>query len=390
MRKIPLFKDSDRKSDAAFLPLKAAKILLTTVILNIGIATDAPLARTISLIQKDLFFGQNIPGGREVSQREFTAFIDNTITPRFPDGLTIFNAEQQFFDSTGKVVKQPSKVITLFIEDSLKSERAIEEILREYSKKFASKNVLQVTNKDELKIGFGTAQNLIDSDPVSELIEVNLFFGRNIPGGGEVSKTEFAAFIDSKIIPYFPDGLTIYDADGKFRNSAGAIIKESSKVVTILLEDTPENEITLDRIIASYIEQFNQETVLMAVNENISVGLDARENLINSDPVSKSIEITLFLGGNTSIRDLTAFIDNTITSQFSQGLTIIDARRKFRDRRGKIVEQTSQVVTLLLEDTRTNEIALDGIIEAYIEQFDRDSIVLVVDENVAVGRLKID
>ena len=367
------------------------KTLATSVVLSIAIAVDAPEVEAISLIQKDLFFGRNISGGGEVSEAQFQAFVDNIITPRFPAGLTIFDAEGQFEDSTGTIIEERSKLVTLFVEDTPKSESAIGEIVTAYLQQFNQESVLQVTNEDDLKVGFGVGENLIDNDPIPEFIEADLFFGRNIPGGGEVSEAQFQAFVDSFITPRFPAGLTIFDADGQFQDSTGTIIEEQSKEVTLLFEDTQENESAIDEIIAAYLEQFNQESVLLAVNEDIAVGFGAGENLIDNDPIPEFIEANLFFGrnipggGEVSEEQFQAFVDSFITPRFPAGLTIFDADGQFQDSTGTIIEEKSKEVTLLLEDTQENETAIDEIIAAYLEQFNQESVLLVVDEDVQVA-----
>jgi hypothetical protein len=103
------------------------------------------------------------------------------------------------------------------------------------------------------------------------LIQQDLYFGRNIAGGGEVSESQFQGFVDSEITPRFPAGLTIFDANGQFQDSTGTIIEEPSKVVSLIFEDTLNNETFINQIIGAYLEQFNQESVLTVVDEEIGV-----------------------------------------------------------------------------------------------------------------------
>lgn len=43
------------------------------------------------------------------------------------------------------------------------------------------------------------------------------------------------------------------------------IIRQPSKVVSLILDDTEANEAAIDEIVAAYIKQFQQESVLQAV-----------------------------------------------------------------------------------------------------------------------------
>jgi Protein of unknown function (DUF3574) len=370
---------------------KVTQAVLASTAMLAAIAIDAPFAKAISLIEKDLFFGRNIPGGGQVSEEQFQDFVDDVITQRFPAGLTIIDADGQFLDSTGTLVQEPSKLVTLFVEDTLDTETAINEIVLSYLQTFNQESVLQVTNEDELKVGFGARENLIENDPVPELIQTDLFFGRNIPTGGQVSEEQFQTFVDRSITPRFPAGLTIFDANGQFQGSTGSIIEEPSKVVRLLLEDTIENELALDEIIDDYIQQFNQESVLLAVNEDVAVGFGAGENLIENDPVPELIQTDLFFGrniptgGQVSEEQFQTFVDLSITPRFPAGLTIFDANGQFQDSTGTIIEEPSKVVRLLLEDTVENELALDEIIRDYSQQFNQESVLLVVDEDIEVA-----
>ncbi|MDJ0725856.1 MAG: DUF3574 domain-containing protein [Prochloraceae cyanobacterium] len=346
--------------------------------------------RTNSLIQVDLFFGENINKNKAIFEVEFAAFLDKTITPKFPDRLTVFDAIGQFRDNRGNLIEENSKVVTLFVEDTRENSIAIEKIIREYSQEFDRDNILQVTNKDELKISFGAARDLIDNDLIPELIEVSLFFGRNLPGGGEVSDREFAAFLDKTITPRFPDGLTVFEAQGQFHNSRD-IIGERSKVVTLLIEDTVKNEIALNEIIKTYIQQFKQQSVSVAVNENIAVAFDPGLNIIDNDPIPELISADLFFGrnipggGEVSDAEFGIFVDRVISPRFPDRLTVFDADGQFRNSSGTIIEERSKVVTLLFEDTPKNEAALDKIMEFYLKQFNQESVLLVVDEDIEVN-----
>jgi|GEM_PF-826314 NADH:ubiquinone oxidoreductase subunit E len=343
------------------------------------------------LVQQDLYFGRNIAGGGEVSEAEFQAFIDTEITPRFPDGLTVYDANGQFLDSTNTLIQEPSQVVTLIFENTLANQAEVDQIIAAYKQQFQQESVLEIVNADELKIGFDEADDLIENDPIPELIQQDLFFGRNIAGGGEVSEAKFQAFIDTEITPRFPDGLTVYDADGQFLDSAGNLIQEPSQVVSLIFEDTVENEQSIDQIIAAYKQQFQQESVLEVVNEAVNVGFGQSEDLIDNDPIPELIQTDLYFGrniaggGEVSEAEFQQFLDQEITPRFPDGLTVYDADGQFLDSTNTLVQEPSKVVSLIFEDTLDNEAAIDQIIQAYKQQFQQESVLQVVDENIQVA-----
>ncbi|MGL5076562.1 MAG: DUF3574 domain-containing protein, partial [Waterburya sp.] len=46
-----------------------------------------------NLIEQNLYFELNTSEGESISEEEFQSFVDEEITSRFPDGLTIFDAQ---------------------------------------------------------------------------------------------------------------------------------------------------------------------------------------------------------------------------------------------------------------------------------------------------------
>lgn len=93
-----------------------------------------------------------------------------------------------------------------------------------------------------------------------------LFFGTAKADGTVVTDAEFMTFVDEEITPRFPDGLTLLEADGQFRNAAGAIIKEKSFLLILLypVEDFRQASRRINAIRDEYKDQFQQESVLRA------------------------------------------------------------------------------------------------------------------------------
>ena len=47
----------------------------------------------------NIYFGMEKGDGSSVNQEEWRAFLTDTVTPRFPDGLTVTDAYGQWFDT---------------------------------------------------------------------------------------------------------------------------------------------------------------------------------------------------------------------------------------------------------------------------------------------------
>lgn len=336
-----------------------------------------------SLIQQDLYFELKRSNGCSISDVEFQNFVDGVVTPRFPNGLTLFDAEGQLRRRTGE---GDTKVLTLYTDNTSESQTAIDQIVRQYRQQFGV-NVLQVTNEDDLKVGFGVGENLIDNDSAPELIRVDLFFGRNIGTVEGISQEQFQGFVDTVITPRFPAGLTNFDANGQFLSSNGQLIREPSEVVSLILEDTQANESAIDEIVAEYIQQFQQESVLIAVNEDITVAFGPTEDLIDNDPIPEPIRVDLFFGRNiggvegVSESQFQDFLNTVIAKQFKE-FTVLDADGQFLSETGTLVKERSKEVILIMKDTQANENAVNSVVSEYIERFQQESVLIVVDEDI--------
>jgi hypothetical protein len=93
-----------------------------------------------------------------------------------------------------------------------------------------------------------------------------LLFGRNIGGRLGVSEAQWGRFVGREISPRFPDGLTVLDAKGEWRDTARkTLVHEPSKVVEIVLPGKPEDGERLKEIAAAYKSRFRQQSVGIVV-----------------------------------------------------------------------------------------------------------------------------
>jgi hypothetical protein len=106
------------------------------------------------------------------------------------------------------------------------------------------------------------AQPLACSAPLKPQQVAELLLGRKIGDRLGVSETQFLNFLDREITPRFPDGLTVYDARGQYRDSErNRIVREPSKVVMIVLPGRPEDMTRLNEIADAYKKRFRQQSV---------------------------------------------------------------------------------------------------------------------------------
>jgi hypothetical protein len=89
-----------------------------------------------------------------------------------------------------------------------------------------------------------------------------LMFGRDIGHGIGVSEAEWQHFVTRELVSRFPDGLTIIDAIGQWRDrDSGKIVHEPSKHVEIVLPGNKDDDARLDAVVAAYKRTFHQHSV---------------------------------------------------------------------------------------------------------------------------------
>lgn len=105
-----------------------------------GVAVD----RGKPYVETRLFFGTERPdGGPPVTEKQFLAFVDRQITPRFPAGLTIHEGRGQWRDQNGTIERERSyEVILLYpTSEAPTQDPRIERIRTAYERQYAQESV---------------------------------------------------------------------------------------------------------------------------------------------------------------------------------------------------------------------------------------------------------
>ncbi|MDG4863700.1 DUF3574 domain-containing protein [Streptomyces sp. T-3] len=95
-------------------------------------------------------------------------------------------------------------------------------------------------------------------------VETRLFFGTERPDGGpDVTDKQFMAFIDREVTPDFPDGLTVQDGRGQWRDAGGRIERERSYELILLYpaKQAPARDAKIEEIREDYKRAYGQESV---------------------------------------------------------------------------------------------------------------------------------
>jgi hypothetical protein len=97
--------------------------------------------------------------------------------------------------------------------------------------------------------------------PLRPAVEVDLFFGGDAGNGRAVSEAEWAAFMAEEVTPRFPDGLSVLDVDGQYREPAGRVVREKTKLIVVVVFDSPAHLAKVQAVVDAYKRRHNQQSV---------------------------------------------------------------------------------------------------------------------------------
>jgi len=104
-------------------------------------AADCALPTQKPMLLVKMYFGQS------ADARAWDRFLADTVTPRFPDGFTVYDARGQWTNpKTGRLVRERSKVVEIAAPDSPSLRSNVAAIARHYRLLFRQQSVGIVTS----------------------------------------------------------------------------------------------------------------------------------------------------------------------------------------------------------------------------------------------------
>lgn len=95
-------------------------------------------------------------------------------------------------------------------------------------------------------------------------VETRLMFGTVRPDGGpEVTDTEFRTFVTDVVTPRFPEGLTVQEGYGQYRDARGTIERERSFELILYYPagEADASGAKVEEVRRAYVRRFDQESV---------------------------------------------------------------------------------------------------------------------------------
>ena len=120
--------------------LAAAAVLSLLVVTGCAAVGSEPCPEGMAPhTELNMYFGLEKGDGSHVSEAEWQTFLDEAITPRFPDGLTVDDASGQWLDTVGgQLYREPTKLLNVLVPSDQSDEAisAIDEIAEAYKERF--------------------------------------------------------------------------------------------------------------------------------------------------------------------------------------------------------------------------------------------------------------
>jgi hypothetical protein len=135
--------------------MKSAMRVIGTIALGMALfaghasaaSTACPFPNQQSMLQLQMFFGQTQNDGQPVPAQVWTNFLKNVITPRFPDGLTIYDTSGQYMDpDTHQITRENTKVVMIAAVNTAITRNRTTQIIDAWKKRANQNSVGLITN----------------------------------------------------------------------------------------------------------------------------------------------------------------------------------------------------------------------------------------------------
>ncbi|MBV9512078.1 MAG: DUF3574 domain-containing protein [Caulobacteraceae bacterium] len=94
----------------------------------------------------ELVFGRAGADGVAVSEAEFSRFLDQEVSPRFPDGLTVVDAQGRWTPPAGVSIHEPSKMVMLVLRGAPDEQARLDAVREAYKRRYNQQSVLLMTS----------------------------------------------------------------------------------------------------------------------------------------------------------------------------------------------------------------------------------------------------
>ncbi len=97
----------------------------------------------------ELVFGRVAADGKGgVSEEAFAKFVDGEVSPRFPAGMTVIDAQGRWAPPPGSMIRTPAKMVVIVLPGAADDSKKLEAVRVAYKTRFHQPSVLLLTHGD--------------------------------------------------------------------------------------------------------------------------------------------------------------------------------------------------------------------------------------------------
>lgn len=104
------------------------------------------------------------------------------------------------------------------------------------------------------------AEDLVCAGPLKPMLRTELYFGRHTGDRLAVNDKQWARFVATELTPRFPDGLTVLEGKGQWRDG-GRLMREPSKIVIVITAADADARERINAATRAYVTRFRQKSV---------------------------------------------------------------------------------------------------------------------------------
>jgi len=123
--------------------------IATAVVALAGCQTAPPLPPScpvgqISQQTAQLYFGGMFGPASKISETQFRKYVEEELTPRFPDGLTVLDGGRQWRGEENKAIREAAKVVLIVLPKTHAAQSRINAARSAYWSRFHQDAVVEV------------------------------------------------------------------------------------------------------------------------------------------------------------------------------------------------------------------------------------------------------
>ena len=132
--------------------LQRASLIIAVIVIMFGSPDQSRAAQCATparlMARVELLFGTMLANGQPIAETEWAKFVDEEVTPRFPEGLTELAGRGQWRRPDGVISREPARVLLLWYSPAPTSDADIDAIRATYKKRFKQLSVMRVDSVD--------------------------------------------------------------------------------------------------------------------------------------------------------------------------------------------------------------------------------------------------